>query len=119
VRRAGLMTHCECCVDCLFLYHVTGVVKTETPSPAGIGTGLPIYTGFLVLNPQYPEMLSHGLVIGWMVRTHHHLHRHHLPSATLLGDRVSSSFFLVVFFSGGLPFALYLVRLRAIVELSF
>ncbi len=43
-----------------------------------------------------------------LVLTHHHLHQHHqLPSATLHGDRVSSSFLLVVFFFlWGLPFAL-------------
>ncbi len=46
----------------------------------------------------------------WLARlvlTHHRLHRlHQLPSATLPRDRVSSSFLLVVFLSGGLPFAL-------------
>ncbi len=46
----------------------------------------------------------------WLARlvlTHHRHHwLQHLPSAMLLRARVSSSFLLVVFFSGGLPCAL-------------
>jgi hypothetical protein len=52
-----------------------------------------------------------------LVLTHHHLHRLQLlPSASLPGARVSSSFLSVVFFSGGLPFVLDSVRLRAVVQ---
>ncbi len=63
-------------------------VRTKAPPPAGVGTGSPIKTDILALNPRYSK----------------HCHMD-LWSAQLV-DRVSSSFLLVVFFSGRLPFAL-------------
>ncbi len=63
VRQVGLMTPRECRIEHPFPYQVTGVGWEPGP-PAGIGTGSPISTDFLALNPQYLKTLSYGLVIG-------------------------------------------------------
>jgi hypothetical protein len=78
---------------------------------------------FLALNLQNPETLSHGLVIG---STGSHSSSTLLSSTSLIYVQASprakvsrSFFFSVVFFSGGLPFALYLVRLELLSSSPF
>jgi hypothetical protein len=64
VRQVSLMTHRQCCVDRAFLYHVTGVGWEPSPTPPPRYTHWVAYINWLLaLNPQYPEMLSHLLVI--------------------------------------------------------
>jgi hypothetical protein len=105
VHRVGVMTFCECCVDCPFPYHVIRCwVRTK---PCNIGNGSPIYTHFLALNPQYPETLSLGLVIG---STGSHPSSSLSPSMCIITQSYRKQFFLFYpwcFFSGGLPFVLF------------
>jgi hypothetical protein len=81
------MTLRKCRVDRPFPYHVIWCwVLIEPPPPRSIGNGLLILTDFLALNPQYPEKLSHGFVIG---STGSH------SSASSPTVRVSNSFFFI------------------------
>ncbi len=68
-----------------------------------------------------PKCCHIDLWLPRLVLTHHHPHRLHLlPSATSPGVRVSSfPFYPWCFLSGGLPFALFSVKFRAVFQLSF
>ncbi len=106
VGRIGLMTHHECCIDHLFLYHVTGVGCEPSPPLKIQALGGLFKLTFWCLTLSSPKRCHMDLWLAWLVLTHHHLHQHHqLPSATFPRDRVNSSFLLVVFFCGKLQWA--------------
>jgi hypothetical protein len=72
-------------------------VRTKPPPPSSIGIESPIKTLFLALNPQYPEMLSHRLVIVTIGSrpSSSPSSTLFLPSASSPGVRVSNSFFFI------------------------
>ncbi len=120
VHQVSLMTHRDCCVDCPFPYPVTGVVWEPRP-PCSI-MGRLFKLAFCRLTLSTLKRCHMDLWLAQLVLTHHHLHQLQLllsANITRSKSEYSSSFLSVVFFSDGLPFALYMVRLRAFVQLPF
>jgi hypothetical protein len=118
----SLMTHHECCVDRPFPYHVTGVgwELSPPPPPQVWALGCLFKLAFWCLTISSPntvtwtcDWLNWFSLIIIFINFNFHLQ-------TSPGARASSSFLSMVFFFGGLPFALYLfsLELRAVVQLS-
>ncbi len=103
-------------------FHIMWLVFGENQAyplpPAGMAMGHLLKLTFRRLTLSTPKRCHMDLWLAWLVLNHHRLQ--HLPSTVQASTRarVSGSFWTVVFFSCGLPFALYLVRLRAVVYLS-
>jgi hypothetical protein len=114
VHWASLMTRHEYCVERPFPYYVTSVGwELSPPTPQVEAPGWLFKLAFWRLTLSILKCCHMDLWLARLVLTHHHLHRlHQLPSAKLTGDRVSSSFLIVVFFCP------CLVKLRAVVQLS-
>jgi hypothetical protein len=99
VCPVSLMTHCECCIDHPFLYHVIGV-GWEPSTLQRYRHWVPFFKlTFWRLTLSTPKFCHMDLWLARLVLTHHHLHWHQLPSATFL-----------YIFGGFCVYVLYLCR---------
>ncbi len=113
----SLMTHQECCIDRPFLWLVVG--KNQPPPPQVYATGRLFKLAFWCLTLSTLKRYHMDLWLAWLILTHHHLHwLQHLPSANFMEQEWIALSYLWCFFSDGLPFALYSVKLRAVDQLS-
>jgi hypothetical protein len=117
--RVGMMTLCECRVDCPFPYQVLG--ENQAPPPSAWALGRLFKPTFWRLTLSTPKRCHMDLWSARLVLTHHH-HRHRLHSFLLHRhpeSRVSNTFFLsVMLFLWRAAFCPFSVKQSAALQLS-